>query len=96
MKQQKHHSADFTKCQEKRKARKPREEEMVGEREEMGDGDGERSDMSKERKDRREKEDRETGGRGRKGMTGTYIPFCCVTGVTSPLQKLVRPIFVSI
>ena len=25
-----------------------------------------------------------------------YIPFCCETGVTSPLQKLDRPIFVSI
>ena len=25
-----------------------------------------------------------------------YIPFCCETGMTSPLQKLVGPIFVSI
>ena len=31
-----------------------------------------------------------------KYLLDPYIPFCCVTGVTLPLQKLVRPIFVSI
>ena len=29
-------------------------------------------------------------------IRGAYIPFCCKTVMTLPLQKLVRPIFVSI